>query len=106
MELGRIALQGTFTRLAFSFICVHNSPFSLLPLCDSFGKSNVAYITWIVGGILVAEGVTGGMSDMLWSAANRGRLYESVDWTKFIVEDDDDDDDDDDEEDGDDDDEE
>ena len=47
------------------------------------------------------------MSDMLWSAANRGRLYESVDWTKFIVEDDDDDDDDeDDEEDGDDDDEE
>ena len=78
---------------------------------DSFGKSNVAYITWIVGGILVAEGFTGGMTDMLWSAANSGRLYESVDWTKFVVEDDDDDDDDDedddeDEEEGDDDDEE
>jgi len=87
----------------YAFI-THLSPFSLS--ADSFGKSNVAYITWIVGGILVAEGVTGGMSDMLWSAANRGRLYESVDWTKFIVEDDDDDDDDDDEEDGDDDDEE
>ena len=64
---------------------------------DSFGKSNVAYITWIVGGILVAEGFTGGMTDMLWSAANSGRLYESVDWTKFVVEDDDDDDEDDDE---------
>lgn len=64
---------------------------------DSFGKSNVAYITWIVGGILVAEGFTGGMTDMLWSSANSGRLYESVDWTKFVVEDDDDDEDDDDE---------
>ena len=79
---------------------------------DSFGKSNVAYITWIVGGILVAEGFTGGMTDMLWSSANSGRLYESVDWTKFVVEDDDDDDEDDeededeDEEEGDDDDEE
>ena len=30
---------------------------------------------------------------MLWSAANSGRTYESVDWTKFIVEDDDDEDD-------------
>mmetsp|Transcript_27011 Transcript_27011/g.77923 ORF Transcript_27011/g.77923 Transcript_27011/m.77923 type:complete len:128 (-) Transcript_27011:74-457(-) len=64
-----------------------------------FGKSNVAYITWIVGGILVAEGFTGGMTDMLWSSANSGRLYESVDWTKFIVEDDDDDDDEDEDED-------
>ena len=92
-----------------------NSPY-LFPYSshstDSFGKSNVAYITWIVGGILVAEGFTGGMTDMLWSSANSGRLYESVDWTKFVVEDDDEDDDDDeededeDEEEGDDDDEE
>ena len=37
------------------------------------------------------------MTDMLWSAANSGRLYESVDWTKFVVEDDDDEDDDEDE---------
>ena len=83
----------------YAFI-THLSPFSLS--VDSFGKSNVAYITWIVGGILVAEGFTGGMTDMLWSAANRGRLYESVDWTKFIVEDDDDDEDDDEEDDDDD----
>lgn len=36
---------------------------------------------------------------MLWSAANSGRTYESVDWTKFIVEDDDDEDEDEDEDD-------
>mmetsp|Transcript_4684 Transcript_4684/g.9944 ORF Transcript_4684/g.9944 Transcript_4684/m.9944 type:complete len:124 (+) Transcript_4684:58-429(+) len=64
-----------------------------------FGKSNVAYITWIVAGILVAEGITGGLTDILWSSANRGRTYESVDWTAFIVEDDDDDEDEDEDED-------
>ena len=65
----------------------------------SFGKSNVAYITWIVAGILVAEGFTGGMTDMLWSSANKGRTYDSVDWTKFVVEDDEDEDEDEDEDD-------
>ena len=85
------------------FACFNKTHLCFLPSfsqsTDSFGKSNVAYITWIVGGILVAEGFTGGMTDMLWSAANSGRLYESVDWTKFVVEDDDDEDDDDDDED-------
>ena len=36
---------------------------------------------------------------MIWSSVNSGRTYDSVDWTKFKVEDDDDEDEDDDEED-------
>ena len=60
-----------------------------------FGKSNVGYVTWIVGCILVAEAITGSGTDVLWNSVNSGRTYESVDWTKFIVEDDDDDDEDD-----------
>ena len=81
-------------------LVAHPSPsFSRTSFQCSFGKSNVAYITWIVAGILIAEGITGGLTDILWSAANRGRTYESVDWTTFIVEDDDDDDDEDEDED-------
>eukprot|EP01083_Nonionella_stella_P152997 491017_1 len=66
---------------------------------NTFGKSNAAYITWIVAGVLVAEGVTGFGMDSLWASVNAGRTYDSVDWTKFIVEDDDDDDDEDEDED-------
>jgi hypothetical protein len=57
-----------------------------------FGKSNAAYITWIVAGVLVAEMVTGSGVNALWNSVNKGRTYETVDWTKFIVEDDDDED--------------
>ena len=55
------------------------------------------YITWIVAGVLITEGITGAGMDGVWNTINAGRTYESVDWTKFIVEDDDDDDDDEDE---------
>jgi hypothetical protein len=30
--------------------------------------------------------------DAAWASANKGKTYESVDWSKFVVEDDDDDD--------------
>eukprot|EP01083_Nonionella_stella_P056219 148163_1 len=64
-----------------------------------FGKTNAGYITWIVGGVLVTELVTGAGIDAMWGSVNSGRTYHSVDWEKFKVEDDDDDDDDDDDED-------
>jgi len=62
------------------------------------------YISWCVAGILIAESVTGAGTDALWNSVNSGRTYESVDWSKFVVEDDDDDDDEDEDEDEDDDD--
>ena len=76
------------TRSLFNFIKIYR-----------FGKSNAAYITWIIGGVLVAEGVTGFGIDTLWSSVNKGRTYDSIDWSKFVVDDDDDDDEDDDDED-------
>ena len=47
-------------------------------------------MTWIVFGVLVTEGITGFGTDALWNSANKGRTYDSVDWSKFVVEDDDD----------------
>jgi hypothetical protein len=57
-------------------------------------------------GILLGEAFTGGITNMIWNSANKGKTYETVDWSKFVVEDDDDDDEDDEEEDEDDDDDE
>jgi len=70
-----------------------------------FGKSNAAYISWIVIGILATETITGYGTDTLWNSANKGKTYDSVDWTKFVVEEDDDEEDEDDDEEDDDDDE-
>ena len=63
-----------------------------------FGKSNAAYITWIVGGVLVGEVVTGFGIDTLWASVNSGRTYDQVDWQKFVVKEEDDDDEEDEEE--------
>ena len=63
-------------------------PGTLSSWYNLFGKSNAAYLTWIVAGVLVAEGVTGFATDAVWNSANKGRTYESVDWSKFIVDDD------------------
>ena len=48
---------------------------------------------WIVTGVLVGEFATGAVTDAAWNSVNHGRTYESVDWSKFVVEDDDDDED-------------
>ena len=63
-----------------------------------FGKSTIGYATWLVAGIVVAEGITGSFSDMVWNTANNGRTYETIDWSKFKTDDDDDDEDEDEEE--------
>eukprot|EP00979_Chaetoceros_neogracilis_P000501 scaffold116_cov235-Chaetoceros_neogracile.AAC.1 len=59
---------------------------------NMFGKSNAGYITWIVAGVLVGEGITGFGINTMWASVNKGRTYDTVDWSKFVVEDDDDDD--------------
>ena len=63
-----------------------------------FGKTTIGYATWLVAGIIVAEGMTGAVTDGVWNMANSGRTYETVDWSKFATEDDDDDEDEDEDE--------
>ena len=63
-----------------------------------FGKSTIGYATWLVAGIVVAEGITGTLSDSVWNSVNAGRTFETVDWTKFQSDDDDEDDEEEDEE--------
>ena len=40
-------------------------------------------------GIIVAEGLTGMFTDSIWNSVNKGRTFESVDWSKFKSADDD-----------------
>lgn len=53
-------------------------------------KSNVAYLTYVVVGCVVIEGVYGGFTNFIWDGVNRGKLYHQIDWTKFKSEDDED----------------
>ena len=64
----------------------------------SFGSSNVAYVGFIVVGLVVTETIYGYSTDALWNSINHGKTFETVDWSKFVVDDDDDDDDEDEEE--------
>ncbi len=48
-----------------------------------FGKSAIGYATWLVAGIIVAEGLTGAVADGVWNSVNAGRTYQTVDWSKF-----------------------
>eukprot|EP00638_Chattonella_subsalsa_P006208 CAMPEP_0117755682 /NCGR_PEP_ID=MMETSP0947-20121206/13597_1 /TAXON_ID=44440 /ORGANISM="Chattonella subsalsa, Strain CCMP2191" /LENGTH=66 /DNA_ID=CAMNT_0005575063 /DNA_START=179 /DNA_END=382 /DNA_ORIENTATION=+ len=55
-------------------------------------KSNITYITYILAGCVALEVVYGKTTDFIWETANKGKLYEQVDWSKFAAEDDDDED--------------
>mmetsp|Transcript_27231 Transcript_27231/g.41804 ORF Transcript_27231/g.41804 Transcript_27231/m.41804 type:complete len:127 (+) Transcript_27231:79-459(+) len=66
---------------------------------STFGKSSVAYATWLVFGILGAELVTGWATDAVWNSVNYGRTFDTIDWTQFKSEDDDEDDEEEDEDD-------
>lgn len=51
-------------------------------------KSNILYVTYIVAGCVVLEVFYGGITNGIWDAANKGKLYKQIDWSKFKSEDD------------------
>jgi hypothetical protein len=68
------------------------SPLSLQPFFfwvysgfdyNRFGKSNAMYMTWLVAGILAVELIHGKATDYFWASVNRGRTFDTVDWSKF-----------------------
>ena len=58
---------------------------------DRFGSSNIAYVGFVMVGLVTTEVVYGFTTDLIWDSVNKGKTFETVDWTKFVVEDDDDD---------------
>jgi len=60
-----------------------NCPYSLVCRHRRFGSSTAAYAGWIVIGILTAEVVYGKFTDVVWASVNKGRTFDSVDWSKF-----------------------
>eukprot|EP01039_Chlorochromonas_danica_P008474 gene8474-9340_t len=51
-------------------------------------KSNVAYITYVVVGLVAAEFVYGTATNYIWEQYNYGKLYHQIDWSKFKTDDD------------------
>ncbi len=41
------------------------------------------YMTWLVAGILAVELIHGKATDYFWASVNRGRTFDTVDWSKF-----------------------
>mmetsp|Transcript_7427 Transcript_7427/g.6661 ORF Transcript_7427/g.6661 Transcript_7427/m.6661 type:complete len:98 (-) Transcript_7427:52-345(-) len=50
-------------------------------------KSNALYITYVVIGCVVIEGIYGYATTWVWESSNRGKLYKDIDWSKFKSED-------------------
>lgn len=51
-------------------------------------RGNLTYVTYILGGCIILEGIYGTVLDGFWNSVNHGRTYKSVDWSKFKTEDD------------------
>ena len=51
-------------------------------------RGNLTYVTYILGGCIILEGIYGTVLDGFWNSVNHGRTYKTVDWTKFKTEDD------------------
>uniref|UniRef100_A0AAV1UNQ7 Cytochrome b-c1 complex subunit 9 n=1 Tax=Peronospora matthiolae TaxID=2874970 RepID=A0AAV1UNQ7_9STRA len=49
----------------------------------TFMKSTPVYVTTVLLAALVGESVYGSVTNYVWEASNRGRLYHHVDWSKF-----------------------
>ena len=55
---------------------------------------NFSYVTFIVLGAITVETIYGGVTTGLWKAMNSGKLYDDIDWSKFVEEEEDEDEDD------------
>jgi hypothetical protein len=51
-------------------------------------RGNLTYVTYILGGCIILEGIYGTVLDGFWNSVNHGRTFKSVDWTKFKTDDD------------------
>ena len=80
MLLPRVYYSYYYSYIPWIISLVH--AYNIYYFC-SFGKSNAAYITWIVGGVLIAEVVYGKATDAMWTSMNYGRTFDTVDWSKF-----------------------
>ncbi len=53
-----------------------------------WGKSNVAYVAYVLVGAIVCQEIFVNVTDSVWEYSNQGKLYHHVDWSKFKSEED------------------
>jgi len=41
------------------------------------------YLGFIVGGCVATEFVYGNVTDSIWNSRNKGKTYDTIDWSKF-----------------------
>ena len=46
------------------------------------------YIGYLAGGLIVSEAIFGGITDSIWASCNKGRTFETTNWSKFVEDDD------------------
>ena len=60
---------------------------------NTIWRRNATYMLYVIGGAVVCEMIYGKLTDSIWEAANSGKMYHHIDWTKFKTDDDEDEDD-------------